>query len=157
MTNSTPRESWYKTKKVIAACLDIGRTLSREIAGIAIVTDPSARVVWHQAQDEIVARGFVSADTSASPLPLAKDSKTEYISEQSGTMSTWLLWNLSGTLEIGENEPPRTSVRSPFDAAIPILAAVTENESLEIGQELNCPEPDRAILGTAKRAWEKIT
>src|SRR5690242_16756558 len=54
-----PAEVWYKTKKVIAACLDIGRTLTREIAGVVIVSQETAVVIWQEQGNEVVARGMI--------------------------------------------------------------------------------------------------
>lgn len=151
-----PAEVWYKAKQVIAACLDIGRTQSREIAAIAIVTDSSTAVMWHQARGDVTVRGLVSRDAPSPPLPLPDSSSFADESWQHGTMGNWLLWNLSGATEIGSRDFPKTCARSPFDGEIPILSQLNETKALEIGRNLDCPEPDCAILGAARRTWEKI-
>src|SRR4051812_40009032 len=83
-----PGEVWYKTKKVIAACLDIGRTLSREIAGVVIVSQPDDMVHWRAKGDQVEAYGGVGQ--------LPRSDLASHSSAQQGTIGTWLLWNLGG-------------------------------------------------------------
>lgn len=144
-----PLEVWYKTKKVIAACLDIGRTQTREIAAIAVVTQEAERVEWKIENREISARGkIVNGDSG--PSLLSPDS-------WHGTLSMWLLWNLTGDLEISDaRDFPKTHVRSPFDMAIPVVVMMREADVRAEMFDANVLDADRAILGTARRAWEKI-
>ena len=144
-----PAEVWYKTKKVIAACLDIGRTQTREMAGIAVVTNEAEYVEWNVENQEIIARGkIMTGDFSASPL--SSDSWR-------GTLSMWLLWNLTGELEISDaRDFPKTHVRAPFDAALPLVAVLNETEARAEIVDADVLETDRAILGAARRAWKKV-
>lgn len=137
VTGSTfdPAEVWYKTKKVIAACLDIGRTPSREIAALAIVTQETETIVWSQHADQVVARGVIS------PYG-AGDAEHTY----SGSMAAWMLWNLSGVyLTPTTTEFGTTRVRAPFDAELPILAVTCKS-----GDDVN-----RQIIDAARAAWQE--
>ncbi|MCC7162516.1 MAG: hypothetical protein IT331_08475 [Anaerolineae bacterium] len=144
-----PAEVWYKLKRVIQACLDIGRTLSREIAGVAIVGETRARVVWSRQGEEIVSRGYLGLE---SPRP-------EEISafEFSDTLANWLWWNLTGGLNsMPGSELDKTRARSPFDAELPIIAVWNPGEveparkggQMETGTEL--------VVIAAELAWTKL-
>src|SRR5215212_10063806 len=57
-----PAEVWYKTKKVISACFDIGRTVSREVAGVVVVTAGGEVVTWTVQGNEVAAYGNPAGD-----------------------------------------------------------------------------------------------
>lgn len=148
-----PAEIWYKMKKVIAACLDIGRTLSREIAGIVIVDEAISRIVWHQEGDEIVSRGYLSPSPVVA-LPDASERTSELESDVSGTLATWLLWNLTGQFEPGASgEFPHTRARAPLDAELPVIAAV-DYHGTEISSGAKTGDVEDAVLfQAAESAW----
>ncbi len=144
-----PAEVWYKTKKVIAACLDIGRTQTREISGIAIVTKEAERVEWKIENQEIIARGKIVNDDSGSS-PLSPDTRH-------GTLAMWLLWNLTGGSEISDaRDFPKTHVRAPFDMAIPVVAMMRDADERAEMFDANVLDADRAVLGAARHAWKKV-
>ena len=145
-----PAEVWYKTKKVIAACLDIGRTPARDIAGIAFVTPEMERVEWEIENQEIVARGKMAEK----PPSVQRQASNAMFS---GGMSAWLLWNLTGALQMSDaGDFPKTRVRAPFDAEIPIVLRMRAKDARAEWLDENVLETDRAILGTARRAWKMV-
>lgn len=162
-----PLEVWYKTKQVIAACLDIGRTLPREILSVALVGQGDEAIVWFEQDREIVARGVqFESRKDFSPavrglLPETCDAPIYF-----GAMNTWLLWNLTGEYvtaqEIGDwrvenlgvvmpqvlsasNFPfkPKTRVRAPLGAPLDVTALVSESGG----------EGDDGVIGAAKIAF----
>lgn len=153
-TEFDPLEVWYKMKKVIAACLDIGRTLSREIAGLALVTDAAETVQWYESENEIVARGNFSREVVQSDALFEKGNAAQIFS---GTLADWLVWNLTGELYTARaNEFAKTRVRAPFDAEIPIVGMMRVEEARAECIDENVLETDRAILGVAQCAWKKV-
>lgn len=141
-----PLEAWYKMKKVIAACLDIGRTQSREIAGVAIVSQDDQAIQWSCAENEITARGILSEGL----IENSRAGETYF-----GNMRAWLLWNLTGVfLKASTEDFGRTRPRSPFDAELPVLLILSENDALEHSEKSS--ENDGAMRGAARCAWEKI-
>lgn len=151
-----PAEVWYKMKKVIAACLDIGRTLSREIAGVAIVGETNARVVWSQQVDEVVSSGTIEPTIGA-----VAQTMSGMFAEQgdtfSGTLATWLLWNLTGGAAGRENQEfGKTRARAPFDAELPIVTVLEIEPGDPLpdgGQGVTNDDP---ILEAANIAWKKL-
>lgn len=151
-----PAEVWYKTKKVIAACLDIGRILSREIAALAIVTQEQEAIVWHERENEIIARGQILSDAASfahAADELARGIETlAYV----GNIGTYLVWNLTGEyVTTHAQEFGKTRVRAPFDAAIPIVAVLSENEARAFAHGADVSETDRALMGAARWVWER--
>ncbi len=133
-----PLELWYKTKQVVAACLDIGRTQMREIAGVAIVAPENYSVIWSEQAREIAARGVVSEIQVVS---------THAAESYSGTLGAWLVWNLTGVFpEKDANAFGKTRVRAPFDAELPVVAVL--NASERVG--------DEPIVAAARAAWQKF-
>jgi glycerol kinase len=148
-----PAEVWYKTKKVIAACFDIGRTLTREIAGVVIVSQETAMVIWHEQGNEVMARGMIlqSADSPT------HDEWSAMKQDFSGTMGAWLLWNLTGVFATGEMSfYGKTRARSPFDAELPVVAVLNETGIPELGKDSKDSEADRVILGAAQVGWASL-
>lgn len=151
-----PAEVWYKAKRIVGACLDIGRTLSREIAGLVLVTEQAEKIVWSEINSQVLARGVLSAtESSSSPFPdeFSSTGHPTYV----GTIATWLLWNLTGEF-VSERTADygKTRARSPFDAQLPILAVWRERHALEFERQLNCSQADRPILAAARHAWAQI-
>lgn len=147
-----PAEVWYKTKKVIAACLDIGRTLAREIAGVVIVSENTAFVIWHEQGNEVVARGRILESSDE-----LKGAEATANQEMSGTLGVWLLWNLTGVFATGETSSyGKTRARSPFDAELPVVAVLSETSVLEMGEDLQDSETNRVLQGAARVGWEKV-
>lgn len=151
-----PAEVWYKTKRVIAVCLDIGRTSSHELAGLVLVTAQAESIMWHEIKNQVVARGLLS-QSGSSPSMLLEEFGSNSHQSYSGTIATWLLWNLTGEyLPAGSSDFGKTRARSPFEAELPILAVLRESDARELASALNCPEPDRPLLGAARQSWAKI-
>lgn len=125
-----PAEVWYKTKKVVGACLDIGRTLPREIAGLVILTGQTQKIEWREREVHI------------------------------GTMAEWLYWSLTGEyLAAGTREYGKTRARTPFDAELPIIAVWGADETSDHShhaRELNSITSDRQVLDAARQAWERV-
>ncbi len=86
-----PAEIWYKMKKTIAACLDIGRTQPRELWACAIVSDDQTWCVWQVRAGAVDAVGYVGA--AAKPPPRFDERAAPVYG---GSARAWLLWNLSG-------------------------------------------------------------
>jgi hypothetical protein len=140
-----PAEVWYKTKRVIAACLDIGRTQAREIAGVAILAPPNQIVTWAEQEGEIVARGFVS-DTEAA--------NTRDAQNVAGNLSAWLEWNLTGVLpDANTNDFGKTRARAPFDAELPVVAVWHERDASDFVSDERVSEADRAVMNAARVGW----
>lgn len=137
-----PAEVWYKTKRVIAACLDIGRTLSREIAGIALVAGTAETVVWSLEAGETKSRGIVLQNDGPLPDDVEKEGKTSY----RGTIAAWLFWNLTGAFD--PTKPGKTRARAPFDAELPVLVIVNRQ---------NTRAPDQVLLDTARDTWDEFS
>ncbi len=173
-----PLEVWYKTKQIIAACLDIGRILPREIIAIALVGQGNEGLAWFERNDETHARG-VFLETHASPEIVRKflsdfrqREQAEQIPLYVGNMSEWLLWNLTGAYVESENSrlrkewnivPPRrvnstdaqsfgkTRVRAPLNGELPVVAVLNAGEVLEHGKGNS--EEDAAAIGAAEIAF----
>lgn len=145
-----PAEVWYKTKKVIAACFDIGRTLSREVAGVAIVTQGNDTVDWSEQVGEVVARGRVGQPVDATVFEESAGATQSY----RGDMGAWLLWNLTGAY--GTDTFGKTRARAPFDAELPVIVVVNEAELAHWEKARIETERDLIIVGTAKLAWHRF-
>lgn len=144
-----PAEVWYKLKKVTAACLDIGRTLSREIAGVAIVGPSHARVVWSRQGDEVISRGFIGAENAG------RDDSI--VPEFSGTLAYWLWWNLTGGVSTWqENEFGKTRARSPFDAELPILAVWDVSAGMAVSGDGQGGAQNDPVLEAVGMVWRKL-
>lgn len=103
-----PAEVWYKAKHVIAACLDIGHVQAHELVALALVTRGDQLVAWSITDDDTNSVGvaFNDADTNLVQVPLLFDWLIEHFANTqattppnqvlSGTLDTWLVWNLSG-------------------------------------------------------------
>jgi glycerol kinase len=144
-----PAEVWYKTKQVIAACLDIGRTLAREIAGLALVTQEQAHVRWREQGKELVAEGLFTDGATANAR-----------GEQnlSGTLSAWLLWNLTGVfLETETRIFGNTRARAPFDAELPVILLQRQEDALAHAGSETLTETERVLVGAARCAWEMVS
>lgn len=149
-----PAEVWYKTKKVIAACLDIGRTLSREIAGVVIVSSEANTVSWQEQGSEVIARGLILPETSVTERAEMPASTEKF----SSTLSGWLLWNLTGAYTAGgTHDYGKTRARSPFDAELPVLAVLSGESALELVDGSDDSDANRAIIGAARAGWEKLS
>ena len=173
-----PAEVWYKMKKVIAACFDIGRTQPRELLAGALVSDERAWCVWQDKAGDVDAAGFFDADACAVPARFR-----EYnTAVMAGTLRAWLLWNLSGAYVLpGAAMPawraraaacnaalraPRTCeeigadcfgvirARSPFAEALPIAAMFSENELAADGQ--GDAAPDEGLIRAAARCFAEL-
>jgi hypothetical protein len=138
-----PAEVWYKLKQVAAACLDIGRTLPREIAGIALLTDGQGTVEWNPTDAGFLPRGSYSTSPQT-------DGDSERVIR--GTLADWLFWNLTGTMPEQESLPSKTLIRAPFQEALPIVDVSTFIASPAGGES----ESDRAIVAAAQNAWRMI-
>lgn len=145
-----PAEVWYKTKKVVAACLDIGRTLSREIVGLAIVSDEAQKVEWHEQDGEVVAVGSVPENR----VRILEQTSSGKMTSYSGTAGDWLLWNLTGAYSSAEFG--KTRARAPFDAELPVLAVLSEKDALKVMPDGEAPDKDRAVRGAAQSGWERV-
>lgn len=144
-----PAEVWYKMKKVIAACLDIGRTLSREIAGVAIVGTDHARVMWSRQGDEVVSRGRIGSENTR-----PDDSS---VPEFSGTLADWLWWNLTGGMTARHgSEFGKTRARSPFDAELPVLAVLDVTAGKVMSSDGQGGAPNDSVLEAAGMVWRKL-
>jgi hypothetical protein len=143
-----PLEVWYKTKKVIAACFDIGRTLSREIAGIVLLTSGGEHVSWSQTDAQTIAGGTFS--------PAPANTMDAGAQTHSGTLADWLLWNLSGGSSNSDASLGRTYVRAPFDAALPILTSLTEQQVAAQATTEQGTNPNATILRAAQIGWENL-
>jgi hypothetical protein len=110
-----PAEVWYKMKQVIAACLDIGRTLPRELITCALVGDDSAWVMWQDRAGEVDSVGYLADATDASAQRAfgAPTRFREYGAPVlGGTCRAWLLWNLSGAYVLRADELARWNARA---------------------------------------------
>jgi glycerol kinase len=151
-----PAEVWYLAKKVIAACLDIGRTLSREVAGVAIVCQANTFVSWSQQADEVVSSGRIGQRNDAHIK-----TRSDLISEQdgalSGTLATWLWWYLTGAaVAQDENGFSKTRARAPFDAELPIVTVLEiDKEPLSTNVAQGSVEVDWNQRA-AESAWRKL-
>lgn len=148
-----PAQVWYLMKKVIAACFDIGRTLSREIGGVAIVGDTNAQVFWSQATNEIVSVGrMLHPTSSAHPQTLAGAEQFT----NSGTIASWLLWNLTGGVATGQDDGfGHTRARAPFDAELAIVTVIGVAPMDTASVAAQAIDSTDWILEVAKLAWEK--
>lgn len=101
-----PAEIWYKMKKVIAACFDIGRTQPRELAACAIVGDDKTWCVWQDRAGDVDAVGYVGADASLrrNALALLPRFREHAAPLYGGSARAWLLWNLSGAYVVSAAE-----------------------------------------------------
>lgn len=145
-----PAEVWYKTKKVIAACFDIGRTLAREVAGVAIVTQGGAAVIWSESGSEVIARGRMDLSADAFALDGAMGDSPMFRSD----VGAWLLWNLTGAY--ATKDYGKTRARAPFEAEHPLVVLVREPELMGGGEATSEPEADLIVLETARLAWARI-
>lgn len=149
-----PAEVWYKTKKIFAACLDIGRTQTREIAGIALVTSETEMVTWRENGNEIIAQGERLPSTKAGAR---NESQFVETNQCTGTLGTWLVWNLTGVyVTAGVSALGKTRARAPFDAELPVVALLDETRAREFTRTFDFPEADRVLLGAARFAWETL-
>lgn len=156
MQEFDPAEAWYKMKKVIAACLDIGRTLSREIAGVAIVGESNARVIWCRQADEVVSKGTIEPVNSGLPQPDAV-AVLNGNPALSGTLAAWLLWNLMGGVTSAEPDGyGSTHVRAPFDAKLPILAVSDINAGMLMSSDGQGDAQNDPVLEAAGTVWRKL-
>lgn len=104
-----PIEVWYKSKQVIAACLDIGHVQAHELAGLALVTHGDQVVAWSVADQELDSAG-IALTKAASNFTDQVPRLFQWLIERPfslptspllsqffvGTLDNWLLWNLSG-------------------------------------------------------------
>jgi hypothetical protein len=143
-----PAEVWYKSKKVIAACLDTGRTLAREISGVVVVTGRAERVEWYTDENEVVARGRVQRDPS--PDDAAGASAPKY----HGTLAAWLVWNLTGVYAPHTGRVfGKTRARAPFDAELPVVAVFETAGTEETVSGRGTTGADTDLIESARRAW----
>lgn len=138
-----PLEVWYKAKKVIAACLDIGRTQTREIAALVIFSTDAESIRWAMQENETVARGKILEASDSAPI--------------SATLRAWLLWNLTGVvLNEGTNDFGKTRARAPFDAEIPVAAVLSQMDALAYAPNFEASETERALFGAACWGWSCV-
>ncbi|OQY82900.1 MAG: hypothetical protein B6D41_17695 [Chloroflexi bacterium UTCFX4] len=86
-----PAEVWFQTKRVTAACFDIGRTQPRELAACVLVSDDDAWCVWQDNAGVVDAAGFLDGDAWAVPARFRERAAPV----MAGTLRAWLLWNLA--------------------------------------------------------------
>lgn len=86
-----PAEVWFQTKRVTAACFDIGRTQPRELAACVLVSDDDAWCVWQDNAGVVDAAGFLDGD--AWTVPARFQARAAPV--MAGTLRAWLLWNLA--------------------------------------------------------------
>lgn len=116
-----PAEVWYKMKRVVAACFDIGRTLPREIISCALVGDDSAWVVWQDRAGDVDSLGYFFDATVLPPDARIRVSRfrAQDAPLYGGTGRAWLLWNLSGAYVLPATELPQWNARvAQFGAEI---------------------------------------
>jgi glycerol kinase len=100
-------ELWYKTKKVVAAALDINRTAPEEIAAVGITNQRETTVVWDPETGEPYYNAITSQDTRTRELcaQLVAEGLAERIRHKTGlplatnfsaTKLKWLLDNVEG-------------------------------------------------------------
>lgn len=110
-----PLEVWYKMKKVIAACFDIGRTQPRELLACALVSDDDAWCVWQERAGVVSAFGLFWHDALA-PAQNALSQASRVLEKNvpilGGTCRTWLLWNLSGAYVLPATNLPEWNARA---------------------------------------------
>ncbi|HZQ10864.1 MAG TPA: hypothetical protein VFD70_30085 [Anaerolineae bacterium] len=172
-----PLEVWYKTKQVIAACSDIGRTLPREIIALALVGQGNEAIAWFEQNGETHARG-IFLESQVSPEIFRKflsefrqREQAEHLPLYLGSMSEWVLWNLTGAYveirgwrleeELNVVMPRRVNstdvqafgksrARAPLNAELPVAVVLDEKEALERGKGHS--QADAMVLGTAEIA-----
>lgn len=177
-----PAQVWYKMKKVIAACFDIGRTQPRELLACALVDDGRAWCVWQANAGDVNSVGYGS-DANV-PLPntfaIPAGFREHDAPVLGGTAGAWLLWNLSGAyvlpgaelpawrtraggceLPVSEPRPCDDSAaacfgmiraRSPFAETLPIVSVFSGMELVGQGDV----SPDETIRRAAARAYGQL-
>lgn len=173
-----PAEVWYKMKKVIAACFDIGRTQPRELLAGALVSDDRAWCVWQDNAGDVDTVGFFDADAFAVPARFGERAAPC----MAGTLRAWLLWNLSGAYVLPGAElsawraraassdfvltEPRACdnaeencygtirARSPFAEPLPMAALFSERELVADGQ--GDAAPDDLLTRAAARCFAEM-
>ena len=103
-----PGEVWYKMKKVVAACFDIGRTQPRELLACALLGDERAWCVWQDNAGETDSAGFFDADALAVPARFGEHDALLC----AGAGRAWLLWNLSGAYVLPQDALPAWRARA---------------------------------------------
>lgn len=170
-----PAEVWYKMKKVIAACFDIGRTQPRELLACALVSDERAWCVWQDNAGVVDAAGFLDADAFAVSAHFGERAAPR----MAGTLRAWLLWNLSGAYVLPAAEfaawraraaacdavlrEPRACeetgadcfgvirARSPFAEPLTMAALFSETDLMADGQGNTAP--DELLTRAAARCF----
>lgn len=173
-----PAEVWYKMKKVVAACFDIGRTQPRELLACALVSDDIAWCVWQDNAGVVDAAGFFDADALAVP-PRFREHAAPLLG---GTARAWLLWNLSGAYVLNAGELPAwraraarcdailtephlcaegnercygmIRARSPFAETLPVVALYAAADLMTTGQ--GDAGADDLIVRAAARVYAKF-
>lgn len=177
-----PAEVWYKMKKVIAACFDIGRTRPRELLACALVDDGRAWCVWQANAGDVASVGFLNVPNppvrDTFPMPGEFRERGEPL--LGGTVGAWLLWNLSGAYVLLGAELPKwraraagcelpvseprlcddgaacfgmIRARSPFAETLPIVSVFSGTELVGQGDA----SPDESIERAAARAYVQLT
>ena len=104
-----PAEVWYKMKKVVAACFDIGRTQPRELLTCAVMSDDCAWSVWQDNAGVVDSAGYFSdfgqaAAQGSYVIPARLRENDAPLS--GGYARTWLEWNLSGEYVLPDADAP---------------------------------------------------
>jgi hypothetical protein len=179
-----PAEVWYKMKKVIAACFDIGRTQPRELLAGALVGDERAWCVWQDNAGDVDSVGyfFDGTQTTKGARAVPPRFREHDAPVLAGTLRAWLLWNLSGAYVLPAAEfsawraraarckvvlrEPRACddadtncfgtlrARSPFAEPLPIAAMFSEAELIPGGQ--GDASSDDLVARAAAAVFEKL-
>lgn len=138
-----PAEVWYKTKRVIAACMDIGRTQAREIAAIALVYSERDAVLWTRFERETYAAGIqrdtgaaagaAAIQTRAAAFCQTLPSAAQPVELRVGGMDAWMLECLTGRF---------VTLRQPEG-----MADLRGNAEYELCVPSPVPKGDVAALG----------
>lgn len=158
-----PLEAWYQLKQVIAACLDIGRTLPREMAGLAVVGDRRCVVAWTERSGEKIAYGRVfdappdEGTRAATGAELSARFEEGAGKVMTDSLEDWFLWNLTGTVPPADLSltPERARAQWPFEAELAVLVSLREEDARDGEVERSGEAEDAAVTGAAQTAFQR--